>query len=169
MMTLSTSRVGMLAVLLLASVVGVASGGPRGAAAASPSGDSSSVEAPVVVYYFHREMRCQSCILLEDMTRWAVESGYAEEIAAGQLALRSVNVDVPENEHFVGDFDLEFQAVVLAAYEQKEVVRWRNLERVWDLYGTPTDFDRYLFEQIDEFRERPGDDPMGADGPEVTR
>ena len=109
--------------------------------AAAPAADAPP---PVVAYYLHREIRCVSCLLVEEMAQWAIEARYAEQVAAGQLVFQPVNIEAPGQEHFEQDFELEYLALVLAEYDDDQMVRWQNLERIWDLYETPADFDAYL-------------------------
>lgn len=106
---------------------------------------------PVVAYYLHREIRCVSCLLVEEMAQWAIEARYGDQIAAGDLAFQPVNIEAPGQEHFEQDFELEYLSLVLAEYDGDQLVRWQNLERIWDLYETPTDFDAYLHAEIDTF------------------
>jgi len=47
--------------------------------AAAPAADAPP---PVVAYYLHREIRCVSCLLVEEMAQWAIEARYAEQVAA---------------------------------------------------------------------------------------
>lgn len=116
--------------------------------AAAPAADAPP---PVVAYYLHREIRCVSCLLVEEMAQWAIEARYAEQVAAGELVFQPVNIEAPGQEHFEQDFELEYLSLVLAEYDGDQLVRWRNLERIWDLYETPADFDAYLHAEIDTF------------------
>ena len=124
---------------------------------------ASAVErADVVIYYFHGEMRCQTCLLLEEMTVSAVRDSLTDLLNDGSLGLAIVNLQATGNEHFVDDFKLEHQSVVLAAYENGEVRRWSNLERIWELYDKPQEFGAYIADEtnlfFDEARAEAGSD-----------
>jgi hypothetical protein len=134
--------------LLLIALLGQAAVAAPTAVAA---GDTGSAPPSVVAYYLHREMRCVSCLLVEDMARFAIESRYGEQLADGRLAFQLVNIEAPGQEHYEQDFELEFLSLVLAEYDGDRLVRWRNLERIWDLYETPSAFDEYLHNEIDTF------------------
>jgi len=41
----------------------------------------------LIVYYFHRTVRCPSCILLEELTHYAVRSGFGPQIKNGRIEL----------------------------------------------------------------------------------
>lgn len=82
--------------------------------------------SPLVVYYFHGNMRCATCSKFERLTREVVETRFVKEVAAGVLRLEVVNVDLPENGHFVTDFALTTKSVVLAANGKS-----KSLDEIW--------------------------------------
>ena len=87
----------------------------------------------VVVYYFHGNARCTTCRTIEAYTAEAVQTGCAAALESGRLAWRTVNVDDPANDHFIGDFQLSTRSVVLERISDGERRDWKNLDRVWDL------------------------------------
>jgi hypothetical protein len=105
----------------------------------------------VVLTYFHRTLRCETCRLIEDLTGIAVTRNLFKEIEAGTLIWRPVNIDQPENAHFLTDFKLEGQALVLASYKGGQLQDWRILEEVWNLYGDPAAFDVYVRDAVRAF------------------
>lgn len=119
------------------------------AAAASP--------AHVQVYYFHGDLRCATCTKFETYVRALVASRYADAVSAGQLRLQVVNVDRPENAHFLAEYQLYTKSVVLARYENGRQVRWKNLALIWQYVRDRSAFDRYVAQQIDAMLET-GDD-----------
>lgn len=130
-----------------------------GAAQAAPTpkaaGSAGTIAVPsadrIVVYYFHRTLRCQTCLAIEDLAEFAITQNLIVEIEQGALAWRPVNVDQEADAHFVDDFALQTQALVVAAYHEGALVRWRNLEKVWDLHQTPEAFDAYVLAAVREF------------------
>ncbi|HDP95991.1 MAG TPA: hypothetical protein ENN40_11630 [Candidatus Aminicenantes bacterium] len=67
-----------------------------------------------VVYYFHGNSRCRTCLTIEKYTRQAVNNGFADELEKGEMELRAVNVDLKENRHFIQDYQLFSRSVVLS-------------------------------------------------------
>jgi hypothetical protein len=65
-----------------------------------------SVCAEVIVNYFHSTIRCETCLLIEDITGMILEDEFAEELEKGTLIWQPMDVDTPENSHFVKEFDL---------------------------------------------------------------
>ena len=108
----------------------------------SPQAISSAMAAAekaaplkVVVYYFHGNMRCYSCKLIESYTVEAVESGFADDIKNKRVEMKIVNVEEPDNEHFVQDYELASRSVVVARYEEGQQKDWKRLDEVWQLTG----------------------------------
>ena len=58
----------------------------------------------------------------------AIRGGFADELASGRLAWRVVNIDEPENKHFVQDFELVTKSLVLVEYQDGKVTRCENLQ-----------------------------------------
>jgi hypothetical protein len=102
----------------------------------------------VIVYYFHRTLRCPACLSIEEQSRQAVERFYADELSSGLLEWRSVNVEEAGNEHFEKDFSLERQSLILAEMVGDEVTRWRLLPKVWELLEDPEAFRDYVVSEV---------------------
>ena len=95
--------------------------------------DGEQQKSKVLAYYFHRNKRCATCQKIEAYTKEAIETGFADALADGRLVYRVINVDEPENEHFVKDYQLVGQSVVLVRLDGGKQTEWRNLDRVWEL------------------------------------
>ena len=92
-----------------------------------------TLDVEIVAYYFHGNLRCKTCRTIEAYSEEAIRSEFVDELGSGRLAWRVVNIEEPENEHFVKDFELVTKSVVLVHYEDGEVTRWENLQKVWEL------------------------------------
>jgi len=103
------------------------------------------------VYYFHHTLRCPACLSIEEQSRRAVESFYADELSSGLLEWRSVNLDAPENQHFEKDLQLERQSLVLAEMVGDELTRSRLLPKVWELLEDPEAFTDYVVSEVAVF------------------
>jgi len=97
----------------------------------------------VVAFYFHGTMRCVTCKKLEAYSREAFEGS--------GIALQVVNTDLPENRHFVDDFQLVTRSLVLAEYRSGQIARWSNLERIWELVSEEQVYLDYVRRQAVEF------------------
>jgi hypothetical protein len=58
-----------------------------------------------------------------------------------------VNIEEPENEHFVEDYQITTRTVVLVEMKDGQQVRWSTLGRVWDLVDDQPAFMTYIQEE----------------------
>lgn len=116
-------------------------------APATPAGDIGTALQTVtptaadalVVYYFHGTQRCLTCNRIEELTRQAIQNNFVGQLADGKITFRSVNVDEPENEHFIKDFQLATRSVVMRKGDKFE-----KFDQVWNLVREPEKFSQYI-------------------------
>ncbi len=119
----------------------------------------------VVATYFHRELRCQTCLQIESLARYDLTDVMANDVASGQLAWRLVNYEEAGNAHFAEEFELEGPSLVIAIEYGGEVVKWVRLDRVWDLYGDVEAFDEYVLGTAEDFLAAASEIAAGRDQP----
>jgi hypothetical protein len=116
-----------------------------------PDASSSEGNRKVVAYYFHGRVRCVSCVKIESLSSKAIRERFSEELRTGRLAFREVNVDDPGNRHFIDDYRLTSQSLVIVEYRDGRQVRWKNLEKVWVLLGSEKMFFPYVQEGVSSY------------------
>ena len=121
-------------------------------AKAVPAGQTTATRPKLVVYYFHTTARCVSCLKIENLTQFTLESDFASELTEGVIEWRPVNLDTPGNGHFAKEYGLYTKSVVLSEVRDGRETRWRNLEKVWHLLPDPEGFRRYVEEEVRTFR-----------------
>jgi hypothetical protein len=125
--------------------------------AQEPTGEldatAATVTDGVVAFYFHGNVRCATCRKIQAYSDEAIHSGAAKALAEGALSWRVINVDEPANRHFIEDFRLVTRSVVLAEYRDGEVVRFKNLDKVWQLVRSKDRFVEYVQGETREFLE----------------
>jgi hypothetical protein len=52
-----------------------------------------SLDEGIVVYYFHGNVRCPTCITLEEYSKEAVETFFADELESGRVQWQVINFD----------------------------------------------------------------------------
>ncbi len=120
-------------------------------AVAKETGESDTPEtvpevaSEVVVYYFHGNMRCVSCNTIERLLLSSLQIEFQQEMDNGTLAIRIVNIEDRENEHFVTDFDLANRTVVVENIENAD---WIKLDRVWEFTSDSSAFYEYVTSEI---------------------
>ena len=105
----------------------------------------------VVAYYFHVRVRCASCMKIESLSGKVLRDRFPEDLRTGRLAFREVNVDDPANRHFIDDYGLSSQSLVIVEYRDGRQVRWKNLEKVWTLLGAEKEFIPYVQEGVSSY------------------
>lgn len=115
------------------------------------TGESTGPGTRVVAYYFHGRVRCMSCVKIESLSGKAIRERFPEELRNGLLSYRGVNVDVPENRHFIDDYRLTSQSLVIVEFRDGRQVRWKNLEKVWTLLGSEKEFLPYVQEGVSSY------------------
>lgn len=122
---------------------------PVAAPAAAPP--PAAKPATIFVTYFHTTARCTSCLKIEDLTASTMTTRFAAPIADKRIVWRSVNLDEPENAHFAKDYGLFTKSVVVSEVKEGREVRWKNLDKVWNLLGDPEEFRAYVEKEVQGF------------------
>jgi hypothetical protein len=112
---------------------------------------SDAVADGVVAMYFHGNARCATCRKIEAYADEAIAQGFVDELESGRLTWRVVNIDESANKHFIEDFQLVTRSVVLVEYRDGKVLRWENLDKVWQLVRSKDKFVSYVEGETREF------------------
>jgi len=105
----------------------------------------------VVATYFHTTFRCASCYKIQQFTEEALQKGFPEEIASGQLKYQVVNIEEPGNEHYINDYGLYTKSVVLSLQENGKEVGFKNLDKVWQFLNDKNKFISYIENETKTF------------------
>jgi len=100
------------------------------------------------IYYFYGNQRCTTCVRMEKFTQSTVMNQFLKQVRDGEMQLNLVNVDLPENQHYIDDYQLVFRTVVIANTHNGVDTDWRRLDRVWELANNELAFSQYLTEEI---------------------
>jgi len=111
--------------------------------------EAAEAQHTVIAYYFHGPSRCQTCRTPDVSHNRAIR---AEELQSEMLEWHAVNVEEPQNEHFIGDYELLTRSLVLVDVEGGNQTRWKNLERVWELVGDKGAFISYVQKETRAYR-----------------
>jgi len=106
-------------------------------------------ETSVRVTYFHTNYRCPTCRRLEEYSRETVARGFEEQISDGKVLYRVINVDDPENQHFVKDYNLYTKSLIVSQVKNGKEVRWKNLPDIWKHVGNRERFEQYVRGEIE--------------------
>lgn len=113
------------------------------AEAAAPA-SGTAIPDGLVAYYFHGTKRCNTCRAIQANAIEAINGGFPEALLQGTLRFEEVDLDTPENGHFATDFDVTGSSLVLAEYRDGKPARFKNLQKVWELYANKDAFAAYV-------------------------
>ena len=128
-------------------------------AAATPSvPDFGAVSQPgkVIAYYFHVTVRCTTCRNIEAYSKEVIHNRFAKELASGQLEWRLVNVQFPENRHFIQDYQLFTKSLVLVRSENGRQKEYKVLNDTWELAGDKAAMQDYVDGKVRGFLRKLG-------------
>ncbi len=122
------------------------------ASPASQKTDSATTTAgatgKIIVFYFHGNARCPTCHNLENYARSEIESGFADAIKKGSLEWRTVNVEIPGNEHFNDDYKLYTKSVIVSTIKDGKESSWKNLDKIWQLVHEESSYRAYIRNEV---------------------
>lgn len=119
--------------------------------APSPMTEVKSQNSKVIAYYFHGTFRCSTCRTIEQYSHDAIQKYFAEELGNGRLDFRPVNVEEPENKHFIQDYQLVTRSLVLSLVADGKETKWKNLADVWRLVRDKDKFFQYVKDEVGKF------------------
>jgi hypothetical protein len=97
----------------------------------------------IVVYYFHGNMRCHTCLALERLAKQAVENNFAKAIKKGKLEWKTVNVEAAGNEHFNNDYKLYTRSVIVSTLQDG-----KDLDQIWTLIHDEAKYQEYITTEV---------------------
>lgn len=109
----------------------------------------------VVVYYFHGNFRCPTCMTIEHQTKEAILENFKPEVDDGKIEIKVVNYDMKENKHFVKDYGLFTKSVVLSLVQGGQEKEFNNLQDVWQLVWNKDKFGEYIKNETQKYLDIP--------------
>ena len=113
----------------------------------------AGIEDGVIVYYFHTTRRCFSSKLLEALAEEAITGDFSEAIKRGLLEWEPINTDKPENRHFMDDYRLFTESIVVVDFRGGREVRHKVLQRAWVLLDEKEQFLKYVRDEVRAYLE----------------
>lgn len=106
--------------------------------------------AKIEVLYFHATIRCEGCLSIEEKIKNTIDNYYPKEVKSGVLNLKSLDFLKPENQHFQDDYNFDAQTLIIRKVVNGKVVRWKNLDKIWDYNNDYNKFSKYVKKEIDK-------------------
>jgi len=119
-------------------------------AGAGPA-SASAPQTKTVVYYFSSCGRCAAHSGAEGYTRGAIDQNFAHEIMDGRMEFQSTDTKKKENKHFLKDYGLYTESVVLSRVADGKEVKFKNLDQIWKFGGREDAFKKYITDETAAF------------------
>lgn len=111
-------------------------------------------ETKVIAYYFHVTARCTTCRTIESYSREVIEQRFGADIAKGRLQFKLVNVQLPENRHFVKDYQIFTKSLVLVRFDKGRQAEYKVLNDTWELVGDKRAMQGYVEREVRDCLKR---------------
>lgn len=116
--------------------------------AGPPTVDTES-QARFAAIYFHAPHRCPACIKIEAFAHEALSS----EIEQGNIVWNVADYTTEENKSIVEQCEVFTSTVVLVDRQNGKIVRWKNLEEVWNHTNDQNAFTAFIDDEWKRFQE----------------
>jgi len=102
----------------------------------------------ISVYYFYANPRCYSCQMIEEYTRFSVESNFKNDYKGYKVVFKAIDVGEQNNRHYIQDYWLSSKSVVVQKFINEKPIKWKRLDKVWQLLGSKDTFVNYVTSEI---------------------
>lgn len=123
------------------------------AAGSIDSGDPILPGDYVTLYYFHGNIRCQTCLDMESNAKKVLDTYFSSRVEDGALRWQVVNIDLPENYRYVDEYIIMYNTLVIQSYKNGEAGEWKELWKAWDLTEKGEQYIQYVRDEIASFLE----------------
>lgn len=113
-----------------------------------------TTESKVIAYYFHVTVRCTTCRAIESYSREVIEQKFNADIGKGRLQYKLVNVQLPENRHFIKDYQLFTKSLVVVRFDKGRQAEYKVLNDTWELVGNKAAMQGYVEREVREYLKR---------------
>ena len=141
----------VLLVFVATSAVSLIAADGKEAAAQAPAQATQTPSAgpsKIIAYYFHVTVRCTTCRTIEAYSRETIVNHFKNDLDRGRLDWQVVNVQLPQNRHFVKDYQLFTKSVVLVHVAHGKQQSYKILNDVWELVGDKARFQAYVDKEV---------------------
>ena len=128
-------------IIILASIIagGIADGTPK---------DGKNY---IKVIYFHGKTRCATCQKIEKYSTEAVNNMFSKELKSGKVKWEVIDFDKDGNEHYMDDYALFSQSLVIIKYKNGKQKEWKNCSKIWELVGDKAKFQKYVRDEVNKY------------------
>ena len=112
-----------------------------------------NAKTKIIAHYFHGTYRCPSCKTIEEWSHEAIKNSFQDELKNGELVWKALNIEEAQNRHFVKDYGLYTKSLIISEMNGEKEIRWKNLDKVWQLLRNQEKFFSYVEGEIRQYME----------------
>lgn len=122
----------------------------------TPVAEQPTEPGKVIAYYFHVTVRCTTCKAIESYSKEVIHTRFAKELESGRLEWRLVNIQSPENRHFIQDYQLFTKSLVIVRTHNGRQKEFKVLNDTWELVGDKSAMQSYVEKEVRGFLRKLG-------------
>jgi|GEM_PF-5064706 len=111
------------------------------------------IDTAITVYFFHGNKECPFSKKIEDNSLKAAQEALPDLFKSGGIGWIKVNSELPENAHFIKEFNVNGKAVVLVKTVNGQQTAFKNLDKMWDFIKDDQKFLEFFKAEIKAFVE----------------
>ena len=81
------------------------------------SNDADNTKDRIEVLYFHGKQRCATSMAIEQRTKETLEEQFADELKAGSLLFRVIDISQPENEALADKYQVTWSSLFVCRWK----------------------------------------------------
>ncbi len=108
-------------------------------------------ECQMMVYYFHRTVRCPTCLEIENLTQRTLQTNFYEILKEGIIEWHAINMEDASNQPFVERYRLTAPSLIFVRMKNGRQTQWKNLEGIWNNVEVPEYFFNFITTEIDNY------------------
>ncbi len=105
----------------------------------------------VVVMYFHRTERCDTCKTISEYTEEAVKDGFAEEMKQATVSLHMIDFQDAKNARYTKAYKLDGPTLIIAEARDGKAAQWKKMPEVWSLVFEKPKFLEYVRDGVNDY------------------
>lgn len=102
----------------------------------------------IVAVYYHRTLRCQTCLMMEACAESVMMKRFAKELVKGKLHWRDVDFEQSEHSGMEKKYGLDGSSLVLSHWKKEKEVSWARMDELWELSDDPDAVSERVLEQL---------------------
>lgn len=107
----------------------------------------------VIACYFHRTVRCPTCLRIGAYVEEAVKTEFKAELKAGSVKMLMIDFQDEKNEKYTQAYRIAGPTLVLMDVHNGKVTSWKPAPKVWSFVGDKDEFFRYVQNEIRGYLE----------------